>query len=67
VHIQVLQVVVLWLFVLFCGQADQTLLVHEDSQRIYAIQEHIDSQIKLQAIKKEGITNILLGYKVFIG
>lgn len=59
--IYVLRVLAGWLKFL-SGKASEALLIHEHAQRIYSIDEGVDSEVEFQSIDEVGIVQVLLGH-----
>ena len=53
-----------WFLVRFCGEAGQAFFEEVDHQRIQPIDQHIQSEVKLQTIDQIGSSDILLRHIV---
>ena len=55
VHEVVAQVLRVWQLVRNCREAGEALLVDVYAQRVDAIHEHVDAQVELESVDKEGV------------
>jgi hypothetical protein len=66
VHIHVAHVFLIWKFI-WCGcKSDETIIVNVDSQRIYAVEQDINSKIKFEAIYQQRVGDIVLRNDVIV-
>jgi len=59
-HKHVVEVAALGSFISFSAESSESHLVQVDSQRIYTVEEHIQTQIIFQIIDQMWLINILL-------
>ena len=62
VHEQIVEVFLLWRRVGLSGEPGQALLEHEDTQRVHAIDQHVDTQVKLQPFDQVRLRHVALGH-----
>ena len=65
-HIQIVYVAVIWLFIFFSCHSHKPIFEHENSQRIYAVKQGIDSQIEFLVVNHVRIRNVSLSNDVFV-
>ena len=63
-HKQVVYVGLSWLHVRLGSQSNESFFEEKDAQRIHAVKEHVDAQIKLKVLEQEGVTDVSLGNAV---
>ena len=64
VHEQIIQVCLRWACILLSGKASESLLEHEDSEWVNSIDQHVDSEVKLQVVDQVGLVHVALGHKL---
>jgi len=65
-HVQIVQIVLIWRPVLTCRQTAQTFLVEQNSERVDSTKQDVDSQIKLQPVYQEWFVKVPLDNVVLI-
>lgn len=53
--------------VLLCAHADQSVIVEKNAKWVTGSDEDVDAQVKLVALHQEGLVQVLLNDKVFLG
>ena len=64
-HIQIVNVAVIWLFIFFGRNAHEPIFEHKNSQRIHSIQQRVDSQIEFLVVNHVRIRNVSLRNYMF--
>ena len=65
-HVNVLHVATFWTLIWLCCESGESFFEEVDLHRIYPIQQHINSQIKLEPPQQVRRVNIMLRYHVIM-
>lgn len=65
-HVEIVQIFLVWALILCCCQPTQAFFVEKHSERIYAAQKHVNPQIKLEFVNQEWLVKVSLNDIVLV-